>query len=225
MINEISHSNVIISLRLEFLGVQSHEYLLQNDDFWDYINRSRVIILSSVSVYGAGQNIHHEEDAPFPLDAYAVSKVFLENLFQRRMSSNNLLILRVANLYGATGISLFFDRLVESITTGQALSIPSSKCLRDFVHVLDLFEFINFWFESKLICENRVLNFGTGLSLDLKDIAKLAANLGDTPFEIIFEEVPPVIPISRISVDKLDLIWDYSRVKLNSSTLRKLFSA
>ncbi|WP_422686547.1 NAD-dependent epimerase/dehydratase family protein [Candidatus Planktophila dulcis] len=222
IINEISFSNVIVSIRLEFLGSGSHDYLLRNDDFWEYMHRCRVMVLSSVSVYGDGQNIHYEEEAPYPLDAYAVSKVFLEGLFQSRVSSENLLILRVANLYGATGISVFFDRLCDSITTGQPLSIPTSKCLRDFVHIRDLFEFCNFWLKSELICENQILNFGTGLSWNLNEVVQLAANLDGSSFEINYEEAPPVIPISRISVDKLNLIWDYSRAELNSAMIRKL---
>lgn len=224
-INEISFSNVIISIRLDFVGADSHEFLLQSDDFWECMHRCRVIVLSSVSVYGAGENIHYEEEAPYPLDAYAVSKVTLECLFQSRLPSENLLLLRVANLYGATGISVFFDRLCDSITTGQPLSIPSSKCLRDFVHIRDLFEFCNFWLNSELICENQILNFGTGHSLDLNEIVQLAANLDGSSFEINYEEASPVIPISRISVDKLNLIWDYSRAELNAAMLRKLSSA
>ena len=224
-INEISFSNVIVSIRLDFEGADSHELLLQSDDFWEYMPRCRVIVLSSVSVYGAGENIHYEEDAPYPLDAYAVSKVSLECLFRTRVPSENLLILRVANLYGATGISVFFDRLCDSITTGKPLSIPTSKCLRDFVHVRDLFEFCNFWLKSELICENQILNFGTGLSWNLNEVVQLAANLDGSSFEINYEEAPPVIPISRISVDKLNLIWDYSRAELNSAMIRKLLPA
>lgn len=224
MINEISFSNVIVSIRLELLGTDSHEFLLRNDDFWEYMHRCRVIVLSSVSVYGAGQNIHYEEEALYPLDAYAVSKVFLEGLFQSRVSSENLLILRVANLYGATGISVFFDRLCNSVTSGELFSIPSSKCLRDFVHIHDLFEFCNFWLNSELICEYQILNFGTGISWNLNQVVQLAANLDGSSFEIDYEEVLPVIPISRISVDKLNLIWEYSRAELNSDMLRKLLS-
>lgn len=225
LINEISFANVIVSIRLEYLGTESHGFIVQNEHFWNYLHRCRVIVLSSVSVYGDGQNIHYEEETTSPLDTYSVSKVLLEGLFLSRVSSENLLILRVANLYGATGTSVFFDRLCDSVATGQALSIPSSKCLRDFVHILDLFEFINFWLNSKLICENRILNFGTGLSLDLNDVVQLAANLDGSTFEINYEESIPVIPISRISVDKLNLIWDYSRSELNSTILRTLFSS
>ena len=216
---------MIVSIRLEFLGSHSHECLLQNEDFWEYMHRCRVIVLSSVSVYGAGQNVHYEEEVPYPLDAYAVSKVFLEGLFQSRVSSENLLILRVANLYGATGISLFFDRLCDSITTGQPLSIPTSKCLRDFVHIRDLFEFCNFWLNSELVCENQILNFGTGLSWNLSEVVQLATQLGGSSFELNYEEIHPAIPISRISVNKLDLIWDYSKAELNLAMLQALISA
>jgi len=225
LINEISFANVIVSIRLEFLGTESHDFIVRNEDFWDYLHRCRVLVLSSVSVYGDGQNIHYEEETPSPLDAYAVSKVSLEDLFLGRVSPENLLILRVANLYGAIGISVFFDRLRNSVTTGQALSIPNSECLRDFVHILDLFEFINFWLDSKSFCDTQVLNFGTGRSSNLIEIVQLAVNLDGFDFEINREEEPPPIPISRISVDRLNRIWDYPKVELNSTLLRKLFLA
>jgi len=225
LINKISFANVIVSIRLEYLGTQSHEFIVQNEDFWNYLHRCRVIVLSSVSVYGDGQNIHYEEEIPSPLDAYAVSKVLLEDLFLSRLSSENLLILRIANLYGEIGISVFFDRLRNSVQTGQTLSIPNSECLRDFVHILDLFEFINFWLYSKLFRDTHILNFGTGHSSNLIEIVELAVDLGSFDFEINREERPPSIPISRISVNRLDRIWDYPKVNLNSTLLRKLFLA
>jgi hypothetical protein len=225
LINKISFSNVIVSIRLEFLGAKSYEFLLRNNSFWEYLQSCRVIVLSSVSVYGDGQNIHYEEEKPRPLDAYAISKVSLEVLFQSRVASNNLLILRIANLYGAIGISVFFDRLRDSVTTGEVLSIPSSTCLRDFVHVFDLFELINEWLNPKFICTDQVLNFGTGVSTDLKEIVRLAANLNSSTFEINYEAVPPVIPISRISVDKLGKIWNSPMGELNDVTMRNFLSA
>lgn len=222
MINQISFSKVIVSVRLEFLTVESREFIVKNLGFWDYLRACNVIVLSSVSVYGVGQDIHYEEDSLSPIDTYAVSKVFLENLFLSKVSSENILILRVANLYGIIGISLFFDRLRISATTGKSLSIPNCDCLRDFVSILDLFEFINFWLNPNFSSNLEVLNFGTGHSSNLTKIAQLAMSLGGFEFEVIREEARPPIAISRISVERLNQLWNHSMVQLDAVVLRQL---
>ena len=95
-------------------------------------------------IYGSGKHIHTEADVPNPLNIYATSKIVLEQLFTREVPPENLLILRIANLYGVPGVSGFFDQLRESVTNGQTLSLPNFDCFRDFVNIFDLFQFIDF---------------------------------------------------------------------------------
>lgn len=218
----MSPTRVIVSIRLEFFSVKFLENLENNSSLWDYLNYCKVILLSSVSVYGSSVDVHLEEDSLFPLDAYSSNKVFLEGLFLRRLPVDSILILRVANLYGTRGLSKFFDQLQLTFSDRLSLSIPSCECVRDFVHIFDLCRFITFWISLEAIPGYQILNFGTGVSLSLIEIIQMAKELGGFDLKINYYAEDPLISVSKISVSKLGSCWGNLPTEMNFGMLDAL---
>lgn len=221
---QIPPTNVVVSMRLESLESGFRELLLYDSVLWEYLRKSRIIFLSSVSVYGESLDVKSEENDPCPIDIYASNKVELENLFLNRISAESLLILRIANLYGASEVSLFFDRLESAYTVGLPISIPASKCFRDFVHVSDLCNFIDYWMKLSRDIPHRVLNFGTGVSLSLIDVIQMLNEVGQLNFEVHRNAELPAISTSRIDITRLKESWRCPEIGLDKELLYNLFT-
>jgi len=110
-------------------------------------NLTRVIYASSGSIYGATTNVSVETDAAAPANAYAFSKVVMDNLAQRRIHDFPdwvIIGLRFFNVYGpreahkGLPASMIYH-LSHQIMAGQRPRIfKHGEQKRDFVYVKDI---------------------------------------------------------------------------------------
>jgi len=110
-------------------------------------NLTRVIYASSGSIYGATTNVSVETDAAAPANAYAFSKVVMDNLAQRRIHDFPdwvIIGLRFFNVYGpreahkGLPASMIYH-LSRQIMAGQRPRIfKHGEQKRDFVYVKDI---------------------------------------------------------------------------------------
>ncbi len=139
--------------------------------------KARVIYLSSTVVYG-NTTFPATESTPYaPLDSYADYKVAAEKLLHENIPSNRLLILRLANIYGAPGnkgfIGLLFAKVIEQqpaiMLTGDGEQQRDYVFLDDLIHVI--IALVN---RPK---RNGTINIATGTSYSLKEVVKLASEV------------------------------------------------
>ena len=100
---------------------------------------SKLLYLSSVSVYGAREEAFDEDSEPRPVTAYAISKHRGERMLSRLSDSLNLHVVRCGNVYGYSK-SMRFDAVInrflfEAQFIGRVTVHGSGNQHRAFVHV------------------------------------------------------------------------------------------
>ena len=107
-------------------------------------NISKFIYLSSISVYGARQEMATEESTPRPTTFYGVSKLRGEEHVNRLTESKNAIIIRGGNVYGFSR-SMRFDAVINRFMFDANFSnriqiFGTGKQTRSFIHVDHLSE-------------------------------------------------------------------------------------
>jgi len=98
----------------------------------------RIVLVSSVAVYGNGSQPKTESDACFPTSPYASSKLAAEQLATEVAASTNmeLIILRMATLYGENDPGNV-GRLLRAIDRRRFVWIGAGQNRKSLVHVED----------------------------------------------------------------------------------------
>jgi len=132
-------------------------------------NVERMVYASSMSVYGAVENIPIDESkVPLPLSCYGVSKMASEMYLRIYGSMLPTVILRMFNIYGPGQDMNNLRQGMVSIYVAQALRDGrievkgSIDRFRDFIFIDDVVEV---WFRAACYPEaiGRTLNVGTGI--------------------------------------------------------------
>ena len=130
----------------------------------------RIILLSSVSVYGDNKLPRTEDAELVPVTKYGRSKVFEEQvLLRNNPESCELSILRISNVFGHR----FFDDFVNQVFLSAKLSDPvclidQGRTTRNFIWLKDL---VNILFQLlNLEILPRYLNIGSSTSINLQSL-------------------------------------------------------
>jgi nucleoside-diphosphate-sugar epimerase len=103
----------------------------------------RYIFASSCSVYGAGSGTLNEESKTTPLSEYARSKIAAEHeLLKLADSKFNVIVLRLATVYGLSKMRMRFDLLVNLMTlhawkNRKIFILGGGKQWRPLIHIDD----------------------------------------------------------------------------------------
>lgn len=130
----------------------------------DKLKFGKVTFLSSVAVYPSTNRSVSEAESN-PHTAYGRSKVEIEKKLIASLG-NSLTVLRIANLYGAAGISKLEFGIAQFLKDGTPLRLPKSKVTRDFVYIDDLWKF---FFVHSLKFPSGIFNFASGQSTSIVD--------------------------------------------------------
>ena len=149
----------------------------------------KMIYVSSY-VYGDPKYCPIDENHPInPHNAYTESKYLGERLceFYCNRSDLNLIILRPFNIFGESMREGFLiTNLINSVKTGEKLTIVNKNSKRDFLHVDDFVDLI-----VKLIDYDfkfEVFNVGAGISYSFEDIIKKIERMISQKINADYEE-------------------------------------
>ena len=149
----------------------------------------KMIYVSSY-VYGDPKYCPIDENHPInPHNAYTESKYLGERLceFYCNRSDLNLIILRPFNIFGESMREGFLiTNLINSVKTGEKLTIVNKNSKRDFLHVDDFVDLI-----VKLIDYDfkfEVFNVGAGISYSFEDIIKKIERMTSQKINADYEE-------------------------------------
>ena len=166
----------------------------------------KMIYVSSY-VYGNPKYCPVDENHPInPHNAYTESKYLGERLceFYCNRSDLNIIILRPFNIFGESMRDGFLiSNLINSVKTGEKLTIVNKNSKRDFLHVDDFVDLI-----VKLIDYNfkfEVFNVGAGKSYSFEDIIKKIERITSQKINADYEEN------KEIFID--DITSDISKIK------------
>jgi len=145
---------------------------------------ARLVYISSAAVYGEPQRLPIDESHPTrPLSPYGLSKLAGEQITQ--MLAPGAAVLRLFNVYGPgqTGpyagvVSKFIERAKRGLLP---VIYGDGSQTRDFVHVADVAQFVEFVLERGAA---GVFNVGTGRAVSIRELAAIVmrlAGLGGEP--------------------------------------------
>lgn len=140
---------------------------IQNSKILSEFFGHKLVYLSSVLVYGLGDERPHKESDPVrPFNAYTEHKVLVEE----QLSLNSSRILRVTNLIGnKMHQNNLVNNLIRSLQLKETILVQSDN-VRDFLEIQDAAKLI-----SSTLSETfpRVVNIGSGQPKSISQIAKI----------------------------------------------------
>lgn len=150
----------------------------------------RVIYASSSAVYGDRVSFPTSEDCPTdPVNHYGVSKLAGEKIL-RNLLPDNLVILRIFNVYGPRSRIGVINDVFRKIASGSRLitmkGVGDEK--RDFIYISDV---VDAFLKAVEYDEYEVFNIGFGSNLSIRElVSRIASLLKDLDLKFEFEGKP-----------------------------------
>ena len=130
-----------------------------------------IVLISTISVYGKFSGIINEKTRINPIDAYAKSKLEIENILKNYCKKNrcNFFILRIPVLLGEESKNNFLSVILKKILNDKKIvfSNPNIK-LNTFIHVKTIAKITEYLFLSKF--KNLTLNLCAKNNVKLKKV-------------------------------------------------------
>ena len=149
-------------------------------DSCKFNNISKIIVISSASVYQNSDKPVTEASIVEPLSPYGQSKLDMEKIIMQ--SKIDYTILRLFNVYGDGHTSGVITNFKKNILENKPLIIfGDGKAIRDFIHIDDVVNGIIISMKSK----SGIYNIASGNGTSINDLAKLFIQLSGKNSEII----------------------------------------
>ena len=164
-------------------------------------NVESLVYLSSADVYGNRPAIPITEETQINPDTwYGLAKYCGERMLQ---FATPVTVLRIPGVYGNfPRDKSVIGRMVAAVRDGNPIPITGEgKCLRDYVHVLDLCRVIDAVIPLR---GRQVINVGTGHSHNVADIAQMVGRVLKKPARIERQAADPA--------REFDLVFDNRRL-------------
>jgi nucleoside-diphosphate-sugar epimerase len=161
------------------LIVSAKTHLWPNDLDFDLILRralecqvSRVIQLSSGSVYGESSGFSKENSDLRPVNSYGRQKLLEEESIRKVFDGKSpVLGLRISNVYGDSAFQDFINRCIESALKRNSLEVFSNGTLhRDFLFVDNLIQIIGELLDTNSNSELEYLNISSGKRVSIAEV-------------------------------------------------------
>ena len=147
-------------------------------------NINKFIYFSTFQVYGSNKGFFDESKNPKPMNDYALTHYFAEQLLQMYQKKGDIegIIFRPTNVYGAPA-SINIDRwsLVpncfckEAIDSDTITLNSSGRQLRDFVSLRDVARFTHYSIENFQDLKNKTVNLASGKSISILEVAEMVS--------------------------------------------------
>ena len=169
---------------------------------------SKLIYMSSCSVYGKNENLVNENSDLLPLTSYSKSKVANENYIMNSDFDFEIIIFRNATVYGYAKnlrLDLVINELTYDALTKKEINLLSDGTPeRPFIHVSDLTNIIDLVLKSNKNLHQKIFNIGNNeLNYSIRTVA---------------EKIKDILGIKKISFgmkdeDQRSYLVDFSKIK------------
>lgn len=168
---------------------------------------TRLIHISTVAVYGSGKTCT-EISRLNPETPYAVAKAFAERILIHQNNDQNLAILRLSNLYGASQKKGLIAYLLRSYSTDRNLSFNNSGDLvRYYLHVDDCVRMIIEIVKNDSL--NGIYNVIGNAKYSIHELVSLIEELFNMKYQVAFNRNPAWENIDELLDAKLRADIDY----------------
>ncbi|OGD87059.1 ADP-glyceromanno-heptose 6-epimerase [Candidatus Curtissbacteria bacterium RBG_13_35_7] len=152
-------------------------------------NNSKLIYASSASVYGNGKAPMAETQKPIPLNAYARSKLEIDNLASKFFNKMHIVGLRYFNVFGpgekykGKSASMILQ-LTNKMLSGQNPRLfRFGQQKRDFIYIKDVIQATLNAINAKM---SGVYNVGTGTATSFNEIVKILNTCLNTDYQPLY---------------------------------------
>lgn len=151
----------------------------------------RVIIASSVQVYGAGLPPFREDDPPLPSRPYETSKTATDLLAQSYADSFGLpvVIPRFVNIYGPgdTHFTRLIPKTLDHLVKNKPMPLWGGSAKREYLYIDDATQayLLLATISDAKLERNRIFNFGTDLPVSVRDLIQTIGTLAGTPVRLV----------------------------------------
>jgi nucleoside-diphosphate-sugar epimerase len=146
--------------------------------------RPRVVLASSIKVYGPASPPLRETTPIEPTSVYALSKAAADRLglLFHRQRQLEVCVLRFAQIYGpGQPAGMLIAQVLDAARRGEALDMTGGEQTRDLLFVADAVEAIVRALRAPQAV-GRVVNVGTGVEVSIRDVVlELASLLPEAP--------------------------------------------
>jgi UDP-glucose 4-epimerase len=152
--------------------------------------KSKLIYLSSYSVYGDTYKFQIKENFKTkPISIYAKNKKKAEDLCLKYANQYNfdLMIMRVASLYGEGLEKQFIHDACKKITNGGNNFYGTGDEKRDFIHISDMCKIVSYFIKNGFKSDN-IINCGTGKGKKIKMVLNMILKNFNLKVKPIFDK-------------------------------------
>jgi len=171
-------------------------------------NKTKIIFMSSYSIYGNDfKDPISEKFVTKPVSIYAINKKKAENLllnFSKKYRSD-LMILRIASLYGDGLKKQLIHDACSKISKGLNSFYGTGREKRDFIHISDLVNVV-LYFCMKGFSNTNIINCGSGTGRQIKDVLKLISSSFNMRNKIVFNR-------KKLNSNPITLILNINQLK------------
>jgi len=183
----------------------------------------RIIIASTVHVYGDAPLPYREDEAARPSRPYETSKTASDLIAQSYADSYNLpvLIPRFANIYGPgdTNATRIVPKTIQAIMRGEQPTLWDGRARRDYLYIDDAihaYDLLGKITEQQME-RNRIYNFATGTSVTAKKLMEMIIAIMKKDVKI--KRIPP--PRTR-EITRQKVVWTKAKRILGWSPMTDL---
>lgn len=178
---------------------QEHPYKTLKNNFLSALNVlelcrlknvRRIIIASTVHVYGDGNGLLLEENPPRPSRPYETSKTCVDLISQSYADTFHLpvLIPRFVNIYGPGDLNFarVIPKTIKSILRKRNPSLWGGSAVREYLYIEDALRAFDLLAQmsDEQIEKNRIYNFGSGESISVVDLMEKVIILANSKNKI-----------------------------------------
>lgn len=187
-------------------------------------NIRRIIIVSTVHVYGDGDGLFYEENPPRPSRPYETSKTCVDLMSQSYADTFHIpvLIPRFVNIYGPGDLNFtrVIPKTIKSILRKRNPSLWGGSAVREYLYIEDALRAFDFLAQmsGQQIEKNRIYNFGSRESISVTDLMEKIITLAKSNNKI--KKIPngriDEIKEQKISWNKAKRVFGWEpRIDLN----------
>ena len=232
------HPNAIIMNRDEFLKNSSKISIektliatkssnwVSSEEFVTIVNclnsisPSKIILLSSASVYGHSAVPFKEGSEPNPVNKNGRSKLFEEKnvLLNFTASESKVKILRVSNVIGLFSNTDFVYMTLRNAIIGVATPlILGGKLVRNYIFVSQLIDLVVLIFESDFSRFKQSMNVSSSNFLSYTELISKISDMSGLRIPVVETEKPMEIPqICTLNTSELDRTFPFSEVQFDN---------
>lgn len=164
-------------------------------------SNSRIIYVSSVSVYKESNDSVLEQSEEGGINEYGISKLWGEKIIER---CNNYSIVRLSSVYGiGMKLNTIIPNYIKQALQNYAISIwGDGQRKQNYIHVSDV---VNFLKKAAIIHENGIYLGTASESISNLELAKIIAQKTDCSLSFINDDISPSFCYdNKYSVTKLN---------------------